>query len=121
MASFKYNLAAVALGMASVSAVLTPGVASAATPAVQVQLCTTSSRPAVAWIIGLNQHGTSTTSKWVALDGKDCTTVSNYWWRAGQTVAIKYRLGSPVAPIQQWNCSIQSNVQDGSTRRCTFG
>lgn len=120
MVSFKYNLTAVTLASALAGAVLIPGVANAATPAVQIELCRPLSRPSVAWITGVNQHGVRTTSRGVALDGMDCTTEANYWWRAGQTIRINYRVGSPSAPVQQWNCVIQSNVQDGSTRRCTF-
>jgi hypothetical protein len=120
MASFKYNVAAVALCAAVSGALLTPGVANAATANVQIELCSNSSRPSRAGIDGLNQNGSWTSSPWASVDARSCSTMRNYWWRAGQTIQIEFQVGSIGAPRQWRGCIIGSNVRNGSTRRCTF-
>ena len=120
MASFKHNLAAVALAVAATGALLTPGVANAATSNVQIELCSNSSKPSRAGITGVNQNGTRVGSPWTSIDRRSCSTMSNYWWRAGQTIQIEYQFDSITSPRQWRGCTIASNAQNGATLRCTF-
>lgn len=88
-----------------------PGMAHAASPSVQLQLCNSDSQTGTFEITGLNQHNNRVSSPQYSISGRQCRTISNWWWKTGQTVSVAARRTS----LNVWHFDIDSNERNGST------
>jgi len=90
-----------------------PGLAHAASPSVQLELCNNESQTGVFEITGLNQHNARVSSPQYDIRGRQCRIFGNWWWKTDQWVRIAVRRNS----LNIGEFHIDSNDRDGSTVR----
>lgn len=98
-------LAAAGLGL--------PGLAQAASPSVQLELCNQESQTGTFEITGLNQNSRRVSSPLTTIGGRRCHVVTNWWWKTDQWVRIAVRRAS--LNVEEY--PINGDARDGSTVR----
>ncbi|WP_416974263.1 hypothetical protein [Streptomyces sp. 4F14] len=83
----KVTVSAVALGALCVGLAL-PGTASASTA--QLKVCNNNRLPLRFFLVGRNQYGDWTGSRFWDVPADNCTTAWDYWWQTDRSVEFHY-------------------------------
>lgn len=96
-----------------------PGVAHAASPSVQMEVCNGwNSGSRQFELTGLNQHSVRVSSPIYSIPSRSCRLFANWWWRTGQTLEARSR-GTSLGETHTF--TIAAGVRDGSTLRWWVG
>lgn len=87
------NVLAVAAVLAAAGLGL-PGLAQAASPSVQLELCNNESQAGTFEITGRNQHNARVSSPLTDIGGRRCKIIANWWWKTDQVVSVAVRRNS---------------------------
>lgn len=92
-----------------------PGVAHAASPSVQMEVCNNDNEGSRQFeLTGLNQHGVRVSSPTYTIRGRRCQLFANWWWKTGQALEVRAR-GKSLTQTDYFD--IPSGTRDGSYMR----
>ncbi len=111
-----WRKAATTVGTAVVlGGLVLPGSASAAVPAVQLQVCNTAANDQKFAVVGRNQDQVvSTTPVWI-VKTHGCHDIHDWYWATNDTIRIDHKIGESAVVVSYF--SIPASAQNGTWQR----